>query len=400
MENKKEKIEEFLNRGVAEILPSRKRLEKLLLSNKKIKAYQGFDPSMPNLHLGNLVGILKLRQLQELGHQIIFLIGDFTGMIGDPTDKSAARQKLSRKEVLKNTKNWKSQVSRFLSFSGKNPVKIEFNSKWQDNISFKELIEISSYFTVQQMIQRDFFQKRIKDKKPIYLHEFLYPVAQAIDCVKMDVDLEIGGSDQTFNMLAGRTLMKSMKNKEKFVLTTKLLVDKKGKKVGKTSGNALFLNNLPDDMFGKIMNLPDETIIPGFELLTFAPMEKIKVFAKKLKQKTINPIKIKKELAFEIVSMNYNKATARKSLKEFEHVFKKKELPSKIPIVKVGRKSMSILDIMVKTKLASSKSDAKRLILQKSVKIDGKVQNNWKEEITIKKDMIVQKGKKSFVKLS
>jgi len=310
---KKEKIEQVLNRGVEKIYPSKKALEKILLSNKKIRIYQGFDPSAPSLHLGNYVGILKLKQFQQLGHEVIFLVGDFTGMIGDPTDKASARKKLTRKQVLANYKNWKKQLARFVNLSGKNPVKIMFNSSWLDKISFKDLIEITSNFTAQQILQRDFFQERLKKEKPIYLHEFLYPIAQAIDSVSMDVDLEIGGNDQTFNMLAGRDLMKAIKGKEKFVLTTKLLVNKEGEKLGKTTGNAIFLNNSPQDIFGKIMAFPDEAIMLGLELLTTIPLEKIAA--------SENPMALKKKLGFEVVKMNYGEKKAEQARNEFERVF-------------------------------------------------------------------------------
>src|SRR3990167_6255228 len=227
-----DKIEEVLTRGVQEVLPDKKSLA-TLMAKRKIKLYQGFDPSMPSLHLGNFVGLMKLRQFQKLGHEVIFLVGDFTGMIGDPTDKLATRKKLTREQVLENAKAWREQAGRVLDFSGDNPAKIIFNSKWSDKITFKDLIEITSNLTVQQLIERDMFQARLKDKEPIYLHEFLYPVAQGFDSVEMDVDLEVGGNDQLFNMMVGRNLCKSIKNKEKYVLTTKLLVDKDGNKVGK-----------------------------------------------------------------------------------------------------------------------------------------------------------------------
>ena len=197
--SKKITVDYALNRGVEEILPSKKGLSSLM-DKKKITLYQGFDPSMPSLHLGNLVGLIKLKHFQELGHKVIFLVGDFTGMIGDPTDKSATRKKLTRSEVLKNAEKWKDQASRVLDFEGENPAEIKFNSKWNDKVSFKDLIEITSHFSVQRLLERDMFEKRIKSGKPIRLHEFLYPVAQAVDSLEMDVDLEIGGSDQVFNI--------------------------------------------------------------------------------------------------------------------------------------------------------------------------------------------------------
>lgn len=396
---KRQKIKEVLERGVEKIYPSKKALKEVLLSSKKIKIYQGFDPSMPNLHLGNLVGILKLRQFQGLGHKVIFLVGDFTGMIGDPTDRLLARKKLTRKQVLKNAKNWREQVGRFLKFSGKNPAQMMFNSKWLDKVTFKDLIEITSKFTVQRILERNFFQRRLEKKRPIFLHEFLYPVAQAIDCVEMDVDLEIGATDQTFNMLVGRVLMKTLKGKEKFVLTTKLLIDKRGRKMGKTAGNAIFLNASPGEMFGKIMAFPDEVIIPAFELLTTLSSKTIKILEGQLKNKKINPMDLKKKLASDIVKLNYGEKKASDARKEFERVFQKRKIPSKIKEFKVKKNKVKLLDLLFDSKLAPSKSEAKRLILQGGVKINGLVQKDWKKEIKIKKGMIVQVGRRRFVRI-
>ena len=393
------KIEEVLTRGVEKIYPSKEALEKVLRSGKKIRLYQGFDPSMPNLHLGNMVGILKLKQFQDLGHEVIFLVGDFTGMIGDPTDKTSTRHLLTRKQVLSNAKNWRSQAGKILNFNGKNPAKIMFNSIWNDKINFKSLIEITSKFTVQQMLERDFFQQRLKTGRPIHLHEFLYPVAQAIDCVEMDVDLEIGGSDQTFNMLCGRTLMKALKNKEKFVLTTKLLVDSKGEKVGKTAENALFLNASPQDMFGGIMSFPDEVIILGFELLAEVPLQIIKEHEKALQMSKVNPMELKKQLAFEIVKMYHGEKSAKNAEKEFKKVFQKREIPSKMPTFQTPKKSYNIIDLLVETKLAPSRSEAKRLIEQKAVELDGKLITNHQSLITIKNGMTIRVGKRRFIKI-
>ena len=357
-----DKVDEVLTRGVAEVLPTKDGLKKMM-QEKKITLYQGFDPSMPSLHLGNLVGVMKLRQFQKLGHKVIFLIGDFSGMIGDPTDKLATRKKLSREEVLVNAKNWKEQISKLLNFEGDNKAEIKFNSEWLDKVTFKDLIEISSNFTVQQMIERDMFQKRIQEKEPIYLHEFLYPLAVSIDCVEMDVDLEIGGNDQTFNMLAGRTLMKATKNKDKFVLATKLLVDKEGKKVGKTTGNALFLDSKPSEFFGGIMSFPDDVIMPGFELLTEVELsghvEKIKS----------DPMGEKKNLAFEIVKLIWGEEDATQAKNNFEKTFQEKA-PSFETKVQAGDNLAGTIAPFTSMK---SVSDAKRYISQKSVEVNGMV---------------------------
>jgi tyrosyl-tRNA synthetase len=377
--------EEVLTRGVQQVLPDKKGLAELM-QKRKIKLYQGFDPSMPSLHLGNFVGLMKLRQFQKLGHEVIFLVGDFTGMIGDPTDKLATRKKLTRKEVLKNAKAWRKQIAMVLDFEGKNPAKILFNSKWLDKISFKDLIEITSNFTVQQMIERDMFQERLKSNAPIYLHEFLYPVAQAEDSVLMNVDLEVGGNDQMFNMMAGRTLMNAVAKKEKYVLTTKLLVDKDGKKVGKTTGNALFMDSTPEDFYAGIMSFPDEVIALGFELLTEVSLDGI------LKKINENPMAEKKHLAFEVVSILWGRDAAAKSQDKFEHIFQERKPEFNIK-VDAGK---SLIDTIADFTSKGSKSEAKRLIKQKAVDVNGKVIED--SNYTVKPGDEIKVGSRTFLK--
>lgn len=379
-----DKIEELLTRGVEKIYPSREELEKVLRSGKKLRLYQGFDPSMPNLHLGNFVGLMKLKQWQDLGHEVIFLVGDFTGMIGDPTDKSATRKKLSREEVLENAKNWKSQAGKILRFEGENPAKMLFNSDWLDKISFKDLIEITSNFTSQQLLERDMFQKRMQENKPIFVHELLYPVAQAIDSVKMDVDLEIGGSDQLFNMMAGRTLMKAVSGREKFVLTTKLLVNSAGNKVGKTTGNAIFVNSEPNDIFGAVMSFPDEVISLGFELLTTTEMPET------------DPMNAKKTLAFEVTKILSDEQSAKSSQEHFEKTVQNKETPEDIQEF-ILAENKNIIDILVESGLTTSNSDAKRLISQGAVEINGEKINSIQSNIKV--NDIIKAGKRKFIKL-
>jgi tyrosyl-tRNA synthetase len=356
-------IDEVLTRGVGDVLPDRKTLSKLM-AKRKIRLYQGFDPSAPSLHLGNFVGLMKLRQFQKLGHEVIFLVGDFTGMIGDPTDKLATRKKLTREQVLENSKAWRAQAGKVLDFGGSNPAKIWYNSKWSDPITFKDLIEITSNLTVQQMIERDMFQARIRDQKPIYLHEFLYPVAQGYDSVCMDVDLEIGGSDQLFNMMVGRTLMKSIKGKEKWVLGTKLLVDKDGNKVGKTTGNALFLDSTPDNFYAGVMSFPDEVIYLGFELLTEIDLVDLNEAIKS------DPMGEKKHLAHEIVMFLWGKEAADHAEKNFENTFQARNISQNAEIVEIKFQT-TITDLLVST--GNSKSSAKRLLSQNAVDVNGTV---------------------------
>lgn len=394
-----EKIEEVLTRGVERIYPSKEELKKILLSGKRIKVYCGYDPTAPTLHLGHSITLLKLAQFQELGHRVIMLIGDFTGMIGDPTEKLSPRKKLTRKEVLANSKRYKKIASRVLNFYGKNPARVLYNSQWNDRLNFLDLIEMASNFTVQRMIARDFFQERIKKKRPIFLHEFLYPLAQAFDSVAMDVDLEIGGRDQIFNMLCGRDLMKILKKKEKFVLATKLLVMPEGKKMGKTEKNIISLDEDPNQIYGKIMAWPDSLIEPGLELCADLSLKEIKKISSLVKRKKMNPKEAKSILAKEVVKIWHGKGKAERAEREFERIFREKKLPTKIPSIEVSEKNLSILDLLMKAKLVQSKSEAKRLILQRGVKINGKLEKDWRKVIEIKKGMVIQVGKRRFSKI-
>jgi len=314
-----QKIKELLTRGVENIYPNRQALEATLRAGKKLRIYCGIDPT-GKLHLGHGAILGKLRQFQDLGHEIIVLIGDFTATIGDPTGKDTARKALTRKQVLAYAKNYKKQIRKILDFNKSN-VRFLHNEKWTNKLKPIDMLAIASKFTVARLLERDMFQRRIKAGKDIHTHEFLYPIFQAYDAVSMDVDMQIGGNDQMFNMLAGKRLMKKMKNKETFVLTTKLLVDPTGKKMGKTEGNMINLDENPKEMYGKIMNSPDNLISVGFELLTKIPMVKIS----KLIKSNANPKDLKARLAKEIVAMYYDKKAAGKAAKEFGRVLKKKK---------------------------------------------------------------------------
>ncbi|MBU2068237.1 tyrosine--tRNA ligase [Patescibacteria group bacterium] len=393
---KQEQINQVLTRGVENIYPNKQALEKILKSNKKIRLYNGIDPTSPSLHLGHSVQMMKLKQFQDLGHEVIVLIGDFTAQIGDPTDKSAVRQQLTHKQVMKNCKGYKEQISKILDLD---KVEFKYNSKWLGNLSFADTLELSSNFTAQQTLARDMFKKRMQTGKDLYLHEFLYPLMQAYDSVYMNVDLEVGGNDQMFNMLAGRTLMKKMKNKEKYVMTTKLLVDPFGKKMGKTEGNMVNLNEKPDQMFGQIMAWPDGLIVPGLELCTYIPMEEIKQIDKDIKENKRNPRDVKAKLAKEIISIYYSEKEAEKAEEEFNKIFKEKGKPTEIPICKLLNKEYDILDLLIETKLVLSKGEAKRLIEQDGVKIDNQKITDWQKEINIKDNMIIQVGKRKFIQI-
>lgn len=389
-----EKINEVLTRSVENIYPDWGTLEKVLKSGKRIRLYNGIDPT-GRLHLGHLAVLRKLRQFQDLGHEVIILIGDFTALIGDPTDKSAARKPLTREQVSANAKNYKKQIGKFLDL-GKANVKFLHNERWSDKLKPTDLLALFSYFTVARLLERDMFQKRIAEGRNILLHEFVYPVFQAYDSVAMDVDLEIGGNDQTFNMLAGRDLAKKMKNKEKFVMALKLLIDPSGKKMGKTEGNLVSLAEKPAEMYGRIMAWPDQLIGVGLELLTAVPQAELRKIIRRIELKKINPRAAKARLAKEIVASCHNPKAAALAEKEFNKVFQKKQLPTIVPKIRLAEQILGILDLLVKTKMASSKSEAKRLILQKGVKIDGAVQSDWRKIISVKTGMVIRAGKRRF----
>lgn len=375
-------LENALSRGVAEILPGKKGLL-ALMKKKKITLYQGFDPTSENLHIGHWIGIRKLAEFQKLGHKVVFLIGDFTAMIGDPTDKTSVRQRLTKEETINNAKGYKKIAENILNFAGENPAIIKFNSDWLSKMNFEDVVELASNFTVQQMLERDFFQKRLKNQKPIYLHEFLYPLLVGQDCVELDVDLEIGGSDQLFNMMAGRSLMKALKGKEKYVLTLKLLEDPNGKKMGKTEGNAVNLSDTPQKIYGGIMALEDGFIDRGIEILTDLPLD----FSKGK-----NPMDAKKALAFEVVKQIKGEKGAHEAEENFAKTFQQ-GTPEYTEIAK----NMGTLAGTV-GKLVGSNSQAKRLIDQGGVYVNGKRATN--PGTSLKGGEEIKIGKRKFVKVS
>lgn len=388
-------IRHFLTRGVLNVYPNRETVEKALLSGKRLRVYLGVDPTGPSLHLGHVIPMRKLAGLQALGHEVILLIGDFTAMIGDPTDKAATRKRLTRQEVLANCKSYKEQASRILSFTGKNPATLKYNSSWLGKMSFEDILELSVHFTVQQLGERDMFEKRTKEGKPVHLNEFLYPVMQAQDSVAMDVDMEVGGNDQTFNMLAGRTLMKAVKGKEKFVLTTKLLVDPSGKKMGKTEGNMIALSDGPEDIYGKVMSWTDGMIAGGFELCTDVGDDEIA----DMRTRTANgenPMPFKRRLAREIVKTLAGEKAAETAEANFSKVHQSHETPSDAPTFKV-RGSLSLVLALVGSKLVASKTEARRQIEQGGVKVDGEVMKDV--NAVVKAGNVIQKGKRHFVRI-
>ena len=376
-------IDRILNKGVENILPSKEELKSILLSGKRLNIYQGFDPTAPTLHIGHTVGMRKLEDFRKLGHQVYFVIGDFTARIGDPSDKMSARKKLTKQQVEENMRLYIDQASHFINiFDKDNPVKVVYNSKWLEPLNFGEIIELASVFTVQQMLKRSMFQERLKSDRPIYLHEFLYPLMQGYDSVALNVDVEVGGNDQLFNMLAGRDLVMNRLNKEKFVVAMKLLEANDGTKMGKTSGNMIELSDSANNIFGKVMAFDDKLIPIGFEILTKYELKQVEEIKERLK-KGENPMILKKLLAFEITKDIKGEQEAENAQKYFENIFQKKNLNTAIPIRTVKQNNINILDLIVQCKITNSKSQAKRLVEQNAVTINGEKITDWNKNIQV-----------------
>jgi len=389
-------IEKVLERGVVEILPDKETFLNLA-KKKKLKIYFGIDPTSPNLHLGHFVPLKKLAEFQQLGHETILLIGDFTAQIGDPSGRDKKREPLSQEQVQRNMKNYKPQLSRVLDLS---KTKIAYNSKWLAKMGLKDVLELASHFTVPRLLERDMFQERFQRGEEVWVSEILYPLLQGYDSVALDVDLEIGATDQKFNMLVGRKLQKIYQKREKFVLTTPLLLGLDGRKMSKTYKNTVNLTDSSDEMFGKIMSLKDDLIFQYFRLLTDISEKEITNMEKGVEQGKLNPRDAKEKLALEIVTIFWGKEKAQQAKKEFIKVFRKKEIPKNIPTFFSPKTSYPILDLLLYLHLAKSKSEAKRLIKQGGVKINKVVVKDPKKVVEVKEGMVIQVGKRKFAKLT
>lgn len=388
-------IEHLLTRGVDTIYPSREALEKVLRSGKKLRLYQGFDPTGSQLHIGHAVGFRKLRQWQDLGHHVIFLVGDGTGQAGDPSGKAKTREKfMTRDELRANAASYLKQASKIVRFDGDNPVEILYNSDWLNKLTLVDILDIAGHFSWQQLSERDLYQERIKSGETLNFREALYPLLQGYDSVAMNVDLEQGGTDQSFNMLAGRQLVKQMLGKEKFVMTVPLLADSKGVKIGKTEGNAIGLTDKPADFYGKIMSLGDDAIVPCFTLLTDMPMDEIE----KIKKSSDNPMIFKKQLAFELTKQFNDEQSAQSAQQDFETRFQKGNLKeADIPIISLTAFSShaTTIDHLTALKLAQSNSEARRLVEQKAVSLNGTIIELPKKEFQFKPGDIFKAGRKA-----
>lgn len=391
-----QKIKELLSRGVEEVI-NRKHLEKRLLSGEKLRIKFGVDPTKPDIHLGHIIPLRKLKEFQKLGHIVVFIVGDFTAQIGDPSGRSKTRPQLSAEKVRENAKTYLEQAEKVIDIK---KIEVRKNSEWYGKMKPDDFMRLFSKITLTRILERDDFQKRIKANRDIYPHEIIYPLLQAYDSIVVKADVEIGGTDQTFNMLMARILQKRFNQPIQDVVTVPLLIGTDGKqKMSKSFDNYIGIIESPQGQYGKIMSIPDGLIIHYFELLSDVPIKEINRMGKDLALKKVNPKDLKSRLAKELVTIYHNRKIAEKAEKDFNKVFKEKGLPSEIPGIKIKENRLPILELLMKTKLVPSKSEAKRLIIQKGVKINGRTLEDWAGNIEIKKGMLIQIGKRKFIKV-
>ncbi|MEO1878726.1 MAG: tyrosine--tRNA ligase [Methylococcales bacterium] len=392
-----EEVLEQIGRGVDEILLESE-LVKKLEENRPLIVKAGFDPTAPDLHLGHTVLINKLKQFQDLGHQVQFLIGDFTGMIGDPTGKNVTRKALSKEDVLENSKTYQEQVFKILD---PEKTKIVFNSTWMDKLSSADLIQLAAKHTVARMLERDDFSKRFKGGQPISIHEFLYPLIQGYDSVAMKADIELGGTDQKFNLLVGRQLQEIYGQKPQTVITMPILEGLDGvQKMSKSLNNYIGIADTADEMFGKIMSISDELMWRYFELLSFRPMTEIKLW-KQACDEGANPRNYKVSLAQEIIERFHDAAAAKKALESFEARFQRGAMPEEMDEVCLVAEdnTMAIANLLKAAGLTKSTSDAMRMIKQGAVKIDGEKISDPKLMIEAGTRQVYQVGKRKFARV-
>ena len=373
-----------------------KKLEKSINNNKPLKIKLGLDPSAPDIHLGHTVILRKLKQLQDLGHEIIIVIGDFTGKIGDPTGKSKMRKSLSDEEVLQNAKTYEEQVFKILD---KEKTTIKFNSEWLSKLTFEDVLQLTQYTTVARMLEREDFRLRFENQRPIYLNEFFYPLMQAFDSTAIEADIEFGGTDQRFNLLSGRTLQKEIGKEPQVVIMMPLIEGLDGKnKMSKTLGNYIGIYESAKSKYQKVMEIPDELIVKYYTLLTDVSDEKIKEVKSKLKDENINPRDMKMDLAREIVSLYHTAEEVDQAEERFKMIFQMGQKPKDIDTINAEKENFDLIQIVVDKGLVSSKSEFRRLLAQGGVKINDK--KITKEEFLPKEgELVVQIGKKKFIKI-
>ncbi len=387
---------EFIKKGSVDLIREedlRKKLERSAKTGKPLRVKLGADPTAPDIHIGHTVVIRKLKAFQELGHTAIFLIGDFTGMIGDPSGKNATRPPLSREEILVNAETYKTQIFKLLD---PEKTEIRFNSEWMDKYSAADFVKLCSRVTVKQILERDDFEKRLREERPISLHELLYPLTQGYDSVALEADVELGGTDQKFNLMVGRNLQREYSQEPQVILTTPLLEGLDGvNKMSKSLNNYIGIDENPNEMFGKVMSITDDLMWKYYDLLTDSTPLEIEA----MKNGDENPRNLKVNLAKLIIRDFHSNEAANAAEADFIARFVKKEIPDEIEETQISAGNYNLSDLLVQTNLAPSKKEAKRLIEQGGVKLNGEKVSNVNAEIELKDEILLQVGKRKFLKV-
>ncbi len=403
MPNRFPPIEEqlkIISRGTVDLIPLEELRQKLKESYEKetpLRVKQGFDPTAPDIHLGHTVGLRKLRQFQEIGHQVIIIIGDYTGMVGDPSEKISTRPRLTHEDVMKNAETYEKQFFKILE---RDKTEIRYNGDWFSRMSFAEIMDLASKFTVARMLERDDFAKRFSNQQSISIHEFFYPLMQGYDSVMIKADIEIGATEQKFNLMIGRQIQKEYGQIPQIVLTLPVLEGLDGvQRMSKSVGNYIGVEESPNEMYGKTMSIPDNLIYNYFELLTDISLKELQSIKDQLSDPHVNPMKLKRLLARTLVRMYHNQEWAKKAEDHFDIIHKKKDIPEDISEYRLAQNLVRLIDLMVEAGLVSGKSEARRIIRQGGVKLNGEIVKNELLEIKIENEMILKVGKRKFLKL-
>lgn len=388
------KIEEVITRGVVNVIPDNAVLQKRLESGDKLNVYLGIDPTATRIHIGHAVALRKLQQFADLGHNVTFLIGDFTALIGDTSDKNDERPVLTSEEIEQNFQTYKKQAEKILDFE---KITVRHNSEWLSKLTFKDIVELLQHFSVGDFVSRELIRDRLQAGKKVGLHETIYPVMQGYDSYFMDTDIQIGGPDQTFNMQAGRTLQKDLREKESFVLVTGYLEGTDGRKMSKSWGNAIWLEDEPKEMYGKVMSLKDELIPNYLRVATPLSNEEVEEFSNRAKNE---PMEVKKLLAFQLVKELHDHESAEEAQNYFEETFQRGGVSEQIDEIIVESATNNIVHLLVTTGLVESRSEAKRLIKDGAVDFDDRTINDPLEDINLLEEGSIMKvGKKKIIKL-
>lgn len=390
---------EIIKEGTVDIISEEDVINKLIESKKSGKPLRvklGCDPSAPDLHLGHTIPLLKLRQFQDLGHQVVFIIGDYTAMIGDPSGKSQTRKALSKEEVQKNAETYKKQVTKILDMS---KAEVRYNGEWLSKLTFEDTLKLASKYTVARMLERDDFDKRFKNNIPISVHEFLYPLMQGYDSVAVEADIEIGGTDQTFNLLVGRDLQREYGQQPQIIMTFPLLEGTDGvQKMSKSLGNYIGISDPPKDMFGKVMSISDDLMLRYFKLLDIVTKDEFQEIKTGIENGTLHPRDTKARLGRLIVSKYHGEEAGAEAEAEFNRQFRDKKVPDEIPqvTIKVEGDSIGLLKVMSLASICKSNSEARRMVVQKAVEIDGNKVDDDKLEVSTHKEYLIHVGRRYF----